>query len=56
MLNLQNPSKQARNKKENSFLDAGSNPAGPIQTMSAEHLSVMQIRGLLTRGIYNAET
>lgn len=40
---LQNPSKQAGNKEENSFLDAGSNPAGPIQTVSAEHLSVLQI-------------
>lgn len=38
---VQNPSEQAGSKNESSFVDAGCNPAGPIQTISAECLSVM---------------
>lgn len=38
---LQNPSEQAGNKNKRSFVDAGCNPASPIQTISAEHVSVM---------------
>lgn len=38
---LQNPSEQAGNKNESGFVDAGCKPASPIQTISAEHISVM---------------